>query len=397
MSNGTLGSDKVSTSGSRRGFLKLVGGGAILALGAGSLFVMTRTPSKALEPWKLALGPSVEIDPRRVVLSHAILSPNPHNRQPWLVDLVGDDEIVLYCDLDRRLPETDPYDRQITIGLGCFLELARLTALEIGMKMHMDLFPDGEAFPRLDSRPVARLRLEDTSTDKDPLFAQLFDRRSNKEPFDTMKPVSPNQAEDILSSAEAGAQVGYVLDETQISTLRDITWSALDVEMRTYRTAKESIDLMRIGKQEIEANPDGIDLGGAFMEILSATGQLSRESLLAFDETMFEQSQASIRPPLDTAMGYVYVKSEGNSRIDQINAGRTYVRLNLKATELGVSMHPLSQALQEFPEVAAQNKRIKEELGVKDDETLQMLARIGFGDTPQPSPRWGYDTRIRSS
>ncbi|MGI9350836.1 MAG: Acg family FMN-binding oxidoreductase [Rhizobiaceae bacterium] len=382
---------------SRRGFLKLIGGGVILAAGAGSLFVMTRSPTKALKPWKLALGPAPEIDPRKIILSHAILAPNPHNRQPWLVDLVGRDEIVLYCDLERRLPHTDPYDRQITIGLGCFLELIDLTAREMGMRANIDIFPQGESFPRLNNKPVARIQLTETGHAKDPLFVQLFDRRSNKEPFNTDKPVSADNASAILTAARGRVSVDHVLKMDQVKRLRALTWAAMDIEMRTYRTAKESIDLMRIGKAEIEANPDGIDLGGAFMELLAATGQLTREGMLAFDSSMFEQSQAVIRPPIDTAMGYVYVKTQGNSRVEQIGAGRTYVRLNLKATELGVSMHPLSQALQEFEEVSEQHKDIKRELGITDSETLQMFARIGYGEKPNPSPRWTYETRIRNN
>jgi len=108
----------------RRKFMKILGGGIIVAASAGGLFAASRTPTKAIEPWKLALGMKPDFDPRKYILSHAILAPNPHNRQPWLVDLGVENEMTLYCDLDRRLPHTDPFDRQITVGLGCFLELA---------------------------------------------------------------------------------------------------------------------------------------------------------------------------------------------------------------------------------------------------------------------------------
>ncbi|MEM8650190.1 MAG: twin-arginine translocation pathway signal protein [Pseudomonadota bacterium] len=383
---------------SRRNFLKIVGGGVITAAGAGTLFAFTRTPHAAIEPWRLAIAPTNEIDVRKVVLSHAILAPNPHNRQPWMVDLVGDNEIDLYCDLNRRLPETDPFDRQITIGLGCFLELADLTARKAGYRMVTKLFPDGEGTPRLDERLVAKITLEpDDSVKADSLFDQIFTRRSNKDPFDTSKTVSVENADAIVSVADSSVMTGHVLDQTQIGRLRELTWDSLDIEMRTYRTAKESIDLMRIGKSEIEANPDGIDLGGAFIETMAALGQLSREKMLEFDSVMFEQSQAAIRPYTQTAMGYVAVKTAGNSRMDQIQAGRNYVRMNLKATELGIAMHPLSQALQEFEEMEPFYMQMRDELGIQNNETLQMFARIGYGETPAPSPRWQYETRIRNN
>ena len=99
---------------SRRKFMKIAGSSAvILATGAGT-YAATRTPKDAVAPWQQAgLGAT----PMITALSYAILAPNPHNRQPWLVGLKSDVEAVLTCDADRRLPVTDPFDRQITIGL----------------------------------------------------------------------------------------------------------------------------------------------------------------------------------------------------------------------------------------------------------------------------------------
>jgi hypothetical protein len=51
-----------------------------------------------------------------------VLGPNPHSRQAWLIRLEGAGSVALFCDLERRLPETDPFDRQIVIGLGAFVE-----------------------------------------------------------------------------------------------------------------------------------------------------------------------------------------------------------------------------------------------------------------------------------
>jgi hypothetical protein len=100
-----------------------------------------------------------ETDPRRFALAHAILAPNPHNTQSWLIELDDADGMTLYCDLDRRLDFTDPLDRQITIGCGCFLELFRMSAGLQGYWPVIEMFPDGEPAPRLDSRPVARVRM----------------------------------------------------------------------------------------------------------------------------------------------------------------------------------------------------------------------------------------------
>ena len=78
---------------------------------------------------------------------NAILAPNPHNRQPWEVDLSEDGVIVVWRDRERNLPETDPFERQLTIGMGCFLELLALAAGETGHRTQMELFPQGDKGP----------------------------------------------------------------------------------------------------------------------------------------------------------------------------------------------------------------------------------------------------------
>ena len=82
-------------------------------------------PAEAIAAWQ---GPKAETDVRKWILSYAILAPHSHNLQSWLVDLRTPDEIMLYCDLTRLLPETDPYYRQIMMSHGTFLELVDMAA-----------------------------------------------------------------------------------------------------------------------------------------------------------------------------------------------------------------------------------------------------------------------------
>ncbi|MEM7488111.1 MAG: twin-arginine translocation pathway signal protein, partial [Pseudomonadota bacterium] len=127
---------------SRRKTLALIGGGTILAATASAgTFLTTRTPRAALAPWDAAGGYA---DPRMSALSYALLAPNPHNRQPWEAELTGADGITLWRDPARNLPVTDPFDRQLTIGMGCFLELCRMAAAARGFATETVLFPEGE-------------------------------------------------------------------------------------------------------------------------------------------------------------------------------------------------------------------------------------------------------------
>lgn len=382
---------------SRRGVLKVLGGSAvILAAGAGG-FVATRDPSAARVPW--AQAGAAYPDPIRQALSYAILAPNPHNQQPWMVDLEGPRSATLYCDLDRRLPATDPFDRQIVIGLGCFLELARLAALESGHLARIDAFPEGAPAPRLDGRPVARIRLETPSAppQTDPLFGFVPARRSNKEPFDTGRALSQGALDSLRAAVGTGLRAAASNDGATVTALRDLTWRGHAVEATTKAAFQESIDLMRIGKAEIEANPDGIDLGGPMMELLKMAGIMTPDQLADPASRAFAEGMAIYREILASAMGYLWLVSPGNSRRDQLATGAAYLRANLKATELGLGIHPISQTLQEYPEMSALYDEINGRLGIAPPERLQILARLGYGPEVAASPRWPLESKIRAS
>lgn len=381
----------------RRGFIRIVGGSAVVVGASGYGFAATRTPTEALAPWGLAGGESYA-DPRMRALSYAILAPNPHNRQPWMVDLATPNEAMLYCDLERLLPETDPPNRQITIGLGCFLELLRMAAAEEGVLAEITPFPEGMPEGGLDTRPVAHIRFSAGEAAPDPLFKHVLERRSLKEPYDTARPVSDAVLQDLVAVTDDTVRVGSSNDPARVERLRDLTWRAHHMESITPRTMQESIDLMRIGKAEINANPDGIDLGGFFLEGLALFGQLDREQLADPNSLAFKQGLDMYKAMMESAMGYVWLETGANTRLDQLRAGANWLRLNLKAASLGLGIHPLSQALQEYPEMATLFAELHGELGVTDEAAsgarVQMFGRLGYGPTIAATPRWKVETRV---
>ena len=379
----------------RRNFLKILGGGIILAAGAGAGFAMTRTPTAALAPWGQA-GASHYAEPRMRALSYAILAPNPHNRQPWQVELKGDDSVILSVDLDRLLPHTDPLNRQITIGLGCFLELMIMAAAQTGHRVDLDLFPEGSDPAGLTTAPVAVARfVEDAAVKPDPLFAQVMARRSNKEPYDISRAVPDAALQTVLASARHGGRLGGTNTSSDVQAWRDLTGEALQIEIDTPRTYQESVDLFRIGRAEINANPDGIDFSGPLFESLSLIGQFDRDLALDRSSSAYQQGISAVLENPRTAMAHVWMVTPGNSRADQIAAGRDWLRVNLAATGEGLGFQPLSQALQEYPEMARIYENVHARLA-PDGGTVQMLARLGYGPELAVSPRWPLEAKLRS-
>ncbi len=376
----------------RRGFIRVLGGGAVgAAMVGGGLQGCDRMPASAVVPWT---GPVGETDPRRRALSWALLAPNPHNMQPWLVDLRREGEILLHVDRTRLLPETDPFARQIVIGHGTFLELLVLAAGAEGYRCEIDYFPQGQpAAGEVDDRPLARIRLQRDTTANDPLFAQIPHRRSTKEPYQ-QRPLEAGHVQALQAAHRTGSALTITTDTALATSLRGVTERAMLIEMQTPRTLKESIDRLRIGADAIAAQPDGIELHGPFFWWLSKLGLMTTEKAMT-PGTMAYQGG------IDYALGWAratpafgWLVTALNDRISQIEAGRAYVRLNLKATELGVAMHPVSQVLQEYPEMAELQREFLTALGISNGQTVQMLFRLGYSEPVPPSPRRRLDALL---
>ena len=377
----------------RRKFLTVLGGGIIVAAGVGAGgFVITRTPKKALAPWFNA--GSIYNEARKKALSYAILAPNPHNRQPWLVDLSKENKIILFVDRDKLLPHTDPFNRQITIGLGCFLEILRMAAAQDGYLADIDYFPNGADQEKLDERPVAEISFSAMpNIRRDPLFSHIVNRRTLKTPYDTKRIVDDEILQDISLAVQAGSIVGVSNKTDDVLALRQLTSDAEKIELETDRTYKESVDLFRIGKKEVEANPDGIAFSGALFDVLSSTGMFTREAAFDRNSSLYGYAVDAVMENANSAMAYIWLVSKQNTRIEQLKAGVDYVRINLSATRAGVGIHPMSQALQEYKEMQNLYEQCKEMLDTNGG-TVQMLARLGYASSVPPTPRWKVSKKI---
>jgi hypothetical protein len=301
---------------------------------------------------------------------------------------------------------TDPFGRQLLIGCGCFLELLDMALKEQGIHVDTRHFPQGTpSADHLDDRPLAILRRTPGAVVPDPLFAHVLRRRSTKTAYDMTREI-PAEASATLARAVArthhatgirlGVAAGPDAKET-LEGLRDLIWQAWLIEASTARTHKESVDLMRIGSAEVIANPDGISLGAPMFDRMKAAGQISREAMLDPDSPGNRMGRQRYAAMMKATPAMVWLTSGDNSRLSQLDSGRAYMRMALAATGAGLSLHPVSQALQEFPEVASQREQAHRVLQVAAPSRVQMLCRLGHGPAVEPSPRRPLQALLRQA
>src|SRR6056297_1793612 len=239
---------------------------------------------------------------------------------------------------------------------------------------------------------VAICRFTPTDAAPDPLFAFVPQRRSLKEAYDTDRPV-PSADLERVAAATRHFGMGFTTDPATVQEMRDISTEAIRIEFATERTLRESVELFRIGHREVNANPDGLEFMGPMFETLRVTGLFTREASMNPEGIVARSADASFVATMQTAMGHIWQVTPTNTRLDQIRAGIDWVRINLAATELGLGLQPLSQALQEYPEMASLYDDIHRRLA-PEGGTVQMWARVGYGPDVMATPRWPLEAKL---
>lgn len=373
----------------RKSFLRILGGGIVVAAGAATVAPrLDAMPAAAIEGWR---GPlPAETDPRRRGLSWALLAPNPHNLQSWSVDLSRSGTVTVFVDRARLLPQTDPHSRQILIGHGCFLELLSLAAAAEGYRAEIALFPEGDW---IIERPVARvIFVRQPGIALDPLFAQIPRRRTVRSAF-ADRPLEPAH---LAALSAAAPSLVIATEPARVDRLRAFATGGSEREMNTPRTHKESIDVLRIGAAQIAKHRDGISLDGPLIWALRQAGMMTAAKAMTRGTMAWDGGRDYALAGYASARAFGWLASPGNARATQIAIGRSYVRLQLQATALGVAMQPHSQTLQEYPEMDGLTRAMRVETAMSEGETLQMFFRLGYADLPGPSPRRELDRIVRA-
>jgi hypothetical protein len=389
----------------RRTFIRALGLGGAGIVVAAQAGCSSEFPTTAVAPWS---GPDASANLRHWALGYAILAPNSHNRQPWLVDLREPDSIVLHVDRQRLLPATDPWFRQIVVSQGTFIEALVIALKQRGVDPKVQLFPLGEFAPRqLDDRPVARITWPPgAAMAKDPLFAQLLRRQTAKVDYDTSRSVAAATLQSLAgASTDPGVHFGSTVDAQRVQVLRTLCEESARVEIGTPETILESLRLTRIGPDEIGRHRDGISINGWLPRVAVSLGAFDRNSAPAQGSIGFNQAMARFEGHSRSAMGFFWLSTptaqnaaSGSLRSAEVKAGRAYMRMQLKATEIGLQVHPMSQAPQEFAQMKPHYDQLHRLLVGKPatEETVQMFCRVGYCAEQPHTPRRGVDAIIRA-
>jgi nitroreductase len=306
------------------------------------------------------------IRPLSVLLAEAATAggyaPSIHNTQPWRWRVLPD-RLELYAERDRQLAATDPQGRLLTLSCGAALQHARLALAAEGRTAEVRGFPDP-------SRPD--LLAELVPTEAVPVSAAAMRmvqamrvRHTDRRPVRD-EPVPP-AALDAIVGATAGLARMAMLSPDQVFDLAAAAARAGDVEE---------------GDREIRAELD-----------YWTSRHTTRGTGLPPDVLPAEQPRTTVPardfgapgtlpmgPGHDRAASYAVLWGDDDEPDSWLRAGEALTAAWLTATDLGVSLVPLSGAI----EVTSTRESLRAMLSGLGHPYIAI--RLGLADPDEAGP-----------
>jgi len=326
-----------------------------------------------------------------------INAPSPHNTQSWKFNIVNDTCMYLYVDENKLLPATDPPSRQIHMGAGCFIETLVVGATSLGYSSKVFLFPEGyESASDFGLKPVAKIELTQTSIKADELSVFINSRQTNRREYEGSI-ISKNEF-DTLKELAGQSHAQLVFINENFKPYFEIFNKGFEIESRTYRTNEETRNLFRFSEEERARKGDGISIPQ-----MGYTGMVKNLAEKSLDngnkekwhsDKSIKQSMKNVAKGIESSKGIVIWITETNTYEDWIKSGRDYVRFSLALTKQNLYAHPYNQAIQEYDEMKTVRDELDKLLNIKDNQKIQMVARIGRSSEPYYSYRRPLDSYL---
>lgn len=339
---------------------------------------------KYLEPFQKSYANQFN-DPRIQLASHGLLAANGHNMQPWKIKLAADQNVFyLYADHERLTKEVDPFARQTMITQGTFLEYVRIAGEKLGYATDIALFPEGEydeqnLVESMMNKPIAKITLVKKEPVNNPLYEFIFLQDTNRAAYQELQLTFDQINQLQATNTDDNITIKFFQDEENLRKLGHYAIEGAKIESGIHRINVETEKIFRSNEYEKNKYRYGFSVEGQgttgimkhiMQGLLTLIPSLNNEKASADLYVKFTQTAVENTP------AYAMMITKDNSRIQQVKSGMLYSRLTLKAHSLGLVMQPVSQVLEEYPEMEEQYGNIHSEYA-PEGSTIQMFIRLG--------------------
>ena len=266
----------------------------------------------------------------RDLVRQATLAASSHNTQPWTFAL-DERSITIRPDFTRRTPIVDPDDHHLFVSLGCATENLVQAALASGLYADVRMQDNAIAVAFVDTTPV-----------RSPLFEAIPNRQCSRSIYDG-HPVAAKDLRALEDAAQHDGVHAIVLTATpEIETVLEYVTRANAIQIGDPAFVAELKAWIRFNETEAMRTGDGLFSRSAGNPTVPRW--LGTRLLRALLTPKFENDKCAKQ--LRSSAGVIVFVSDANDQQHWIEVGRSYERLALQATALGIRTAFLNQPVE---------------------------------------------------
>ena len=304
----------------------------------------------------------------------ATLAPSRYNTQPWIFVMAGE-QVRIFPDPIRKLAVVDAEERELHVSLGSALENLIIAAHREGLAPEVDYFPPEHPAALVVRFPVGHV--EDPPEMFDAIrHGQTTRRRYRRQEI-------PATALQQLETAgrRRGIAIHVITDRTVIDTIAKLTATAARVQWGDRAFRDELTNWIRFNHQEVTQWHDGLSARSLGLPPTPRwLGALRVRHL-----TTSSRTRRALRA-VNSSSALVVFAAERNDRRHWVDVGRSFERLVLTATTLGIRYAPMNTAC----EVSATRRELQRSLHLDGAEPV-FLIRLGYAKPRPRAPRRSLD------
>lgn len=273
---------------------------------------------------------------------------------------------MLRSEQSRWLPMVDPANRELLLSFGALIETIRQAAPPVGYQVdEVRVLAD-----RADASEIVRVDLTPAPVVSSTAPALIRSRATTRTPF--LSRELPASDVDQIVGLDRAALSFVARRSAQGRWVADAATEAFAQQTWNDQKQAELAEWLRFSRRDVRARGDGFT-----PEALGLSTPLQALWYAAFSPTealrpSFRRSSIKgARRQLEGCAGFLLVTSADRSVGSLLESGAIYQRALLRATELGVAHHTMSQALEEDP----WRQEIDPALQFK--KPIQFIVRVG--------------------
>ncbi|MEH2189072.1 MAG: nitroreductase [Nostoc sp.] len=314
------------------------------------------------------------------ILFLASLAPSGHNTQPWFVQYLEPYHWIIGNDKSKWLPAVNPTQRETILSIGTFIQNMEYAASSFGYDCQWNLLAKTNQDEQVMEVNLIKKELINAFD-----IAKIKNRRTVRSNFlsNVLKPEDikylVNSESEFINYLPVSSKESQFINEQTIVANRLQTDS---YARRRHRNPaqQELADWIRFSTKDAEKYRDGLTT--ASMEIEGFSGWVvrnfySKDNVIKKD--FRETGLDKIKQEVSESAGWILITSKDNSVATLLETGRRMQRLFLKVREKSITIHPMTQILEE----ASTRETLNQSIGIS--ENIQFILRSGYVKN-YPSP-----------